>query len=233
MLREIFLLCLAGGVCALDTTAAWQLMLSQPLASGTIAGLVLGVPQVGVFIGLVLQLLWSSAIPVGARPMPDAPVGTVSGVWFTAVLLESNGLASSSFCYLFGLIAALCFALLGRHTIMLEREIGRKLYSRSVRRLSDGQEINPERLVSLAVTIAFARGFLLCLLAIGVLTAVAHLLAENPALSMRDYSLTLLILEALGAGVLFSVFVRKSGGRLLGFAGGIAWAFLIMNLFRR
>jgi hypothetical protein len=165
--------------------------------------------------------------------MPDAPVGTVSGVWFTAVLLESNGLASSSFCYLFGLIAALSFALLGRHTIMLEREIGRKLYSRSVRRLSDGQEINPERLVSLAVMIAFARGFLLCLLAIGVLAAVAHLLAENPALSMRDYSLTLLILEALGAGVLFSVFVRKSGGRLLGFAGGIAWAFLIMNLFRR
>jgi hypothetical protein len=58
-------------------------------------------------------------------------------------------------------------------------------------------------------------------------------LAGNPALSMRDYSLTLLILEALGAGVIFSVFVRKSGGRLLGFAGGIAWAFLVMNLSHR
>jgi mannose/fructose/N-acetylgalactosamine-specific phosphotransferase system component IIC len=233
MSREILLLCLAGGVCALDTTAAWQLMLSQPLVSGTIAGLVLGEPQVGVFVGLVLQLLWSSAIPVGARPMPDAPVGTVSGVWFTVTLLENNDLASSSFCYLLGLIAALCLALIGRHTIMLEREISRRLYNRHVRRLSDRQEISPERVVSLAVMVAFARGFLLCLGAIGMLAAVAHLLAENSALSMRDYSLTLLILEALGAGVLFSVFVRKSGGRLLGFAGGIAWAFLIMNLSHR
>jgi mannose/fructose/N-acetylgalactosamine-specific phosphotransferase system component IIC len=233
MLREISLLCLAGGVCALDTTAAWQLMLSQPLVSGTIAGLLLGAPQVGVFIGLVLQLLWSGAIPVGARPMPDAPVGTVSGVWLTVTLLESNGLASPSFCYLLGLIAALCFALLGRRTIMLEREINRKLFNRLVHRLNEGAEVNPERVVSLAVIIAFVRGFLVCLLAIGVLAAVAHLLAENPALSVRDYSLTLLILEALGTGVLFSVFIRRSGGRLLAFGGGIAWAFLIMNLSHR
>jgi len=231
MLREILLLCLAGGVCALDTTAAWQLMISQPLVSGTVAGLLLGAPQVGVFIGLVLQLLWSGAIPVGARPMPDAPVGSVSGVWFAVTLLEANDPASSSFCCLLGLIAALCVALLGRHTIILEREINAKLFKNIVRRVGDGQEVYPERTVLIALMIGFARGFIACLVAMGVLALVASVLARNPALFERDYSLTLLVLEALGVGVLFSVFVGRSRGRLLGFAGGMAWALVIINLF--
>ncbi|MCX5800540.1 MAG: PTS sugar transporter subunit IIC [Candidatus Eisenbacteria bacterium] len=233
MLREILLLCLAGGVCALDTATAWQLMLSQPLVSGTAAGLLVGAPHAGIFIGLVLQLLWSAAIPMGARPMPDAPVGSVSGVWFAVTLLETNCLASSSFCYLLGLIAALAVALLGRRTILLEREIGRRLFKRFVKNVNDGRDARPEKAVSLAVAIGFARGFLLCLLAMGALTPLALLLAENPGLSARDYSLTLLVLEALGVGVLFSVFVGRSRARLLTFGGGAAWAFLIMSVFRR
>ena len=233
MLREILLLCLAGGVCALDATAAWQIMLSQPLVSGTIAGLLLGAPQAGVVIGLVLQLLWSGAIPVGARPLPDAPVGSVSGVWFTVTLLRTSGSASPSLCYLLGVIAALCVALLGRRTIMLEREISGWLFRRLVHRVSSGQVGCPERTVPLAVIFAFARGFLLCLLAIGVLALAVSSLTDDSTLSIRDYSLTLLILEAVGAGVLFSVFVGKSRGRVLAFAGGIAGTFLVVSLFHQ
>jgi len=233
MARDILLLCLAGGVCALDSTAVWQLMLSQPLVSSTIAGLVLGAPEVGIFVGIVLQLVWSGAVPVGARPMPDAPVGSLSGVWFAATLLETNGFASPSFCYLLGVISALCIALVGRHTILIEREISRKLFRGFIRRASAGEKAFPERVVAAAVAIAFARGFILCLLALVALALIARLLARNPAFSARDYGLTLLIIEALGAGVLFSVFVRRSRTRVLAFAGGLVWAFLVMNLSQR
>jgi len=233
MARDILLLCLAGGVCALDSTAVWQLMLSQPLVSGTIAGFVLGAPEVGIFLGIVLQLLWSAAVPVGARPMPDAPVGSISGVWFTTTLLETNGSASPSFSYLLGVIAALCIALVGRRTILMEREMSMKLFRGFLHRASAGEKASPERVVAVAVVMAFVRGFLLCLVALVVLALIAALLARNPVFVARDYGLTILILEGLGAGVLFSVFVRRSKMRVLAFAGGVVWAFLVMNLSHR
>jgi hypothetical protein len=113
---------------------------------------------------------------------------------------------------------------------MFEREISRGLFEKLVRRSSRGEEVNPGGVVAVATAIAFARGFLLCFMSIGVLTALALLLARNPGLSAHDYSLTLLVLEALGTGILFSVFVRRSGRRLLALAGGVAWALLVMNI---
>ncbi|MBD3348192.1 MAG: hypothetical protein GF400_03215, partial [Candidatus Eisenbacteria bacterium] len=70
---------LAGlaGLLAIDATAALQIMVSQPLVAGALAGAACGDPGTGLVIGAVLQLIWLGALPVGAAAFPDAPVGTV------------------------------------------------------------------------------------------------------------------------------------------------------------
>jgi mannose/fructose/N-acetylgalactosamine-specific phosphotransferase system component IIC len=214
----------------MDTTVAWQMMLSQPLVCGTLAGLLVGFPEAGIFIGVVLQMLWSGSMPVGARPMPDAPVGTICGVWLAAVLLGGEQTVSNSFSQLAGLMAALCVALAGRWTISWERELSGKLVRRLRARLSSGATINPGATQALGVTMAFCRGYLLCMVAAVVFTFLAPLLTAAREVAERDYRLVVLVIEGLAIGVLFPVFVRGAKGRLPAFAGGVALALLLRHL---
>jgi mannose/fructose/N-acetylgalactosamine-specific phosphotransferase system component IIC len=227
---EMTFICLAAAVCALDTTAAWQIMLSQPLVCGTIAGLLVGFPETGVFVGMLLQLLWSGAMPVGSRPMPDAPVGTVSGVWLSAVLLTGEGEISTSFSQLAGLLAAMSVALIGRWTIWWERELSSRFVRRLNGRLAAGKTVNPDLTHALSLAVGFLRGLLLCLLAVAAFTAIAPVLASATDVVQRDYRVAVLVLEGLAIGVLLPVFVRKAKGRLPAFACGIVLALVLRSL---
>ena len=161
--------------------------------------------------------------------MPDAPVGTVSGVWFAAVLLGGEAV-SISFSQLAGLLAALCIALVGIRTIMWERELSCRLVRRFRARLRSGKIVNPDATQALSVAMAFSRGFFLCAAAVGVLAAAPPVLADAGSIADRDYRLVIIVVQGLSIGVLFPVFVRRAKGRLPAFAGGIALALLIRNL---
>lgn len=87
---------LAGlaGVLATDATAAFQIMVSQPLVAGTLAGAVLGDVGLGLMVGSTLQLVWLSVLPAGGAPFPDVGVASVVGVGL-AVLLQRSGVSPS------------------------------------------------------------------------------------------------------------------------------------------
>jgi PTS system mannose-specific IIC component len=55
----------------LDRTAALQVMLCRPLVAGPLTGWLLGDPQSGLLVGLLLELLWLGRLPVGAAIPPD------------------------------------------------------------------------------------------------------------------------------------------------------------------
>ena len=79
-----------AGALALDTTAALQSMLSQPLVAGAIAGALAGDVALGLVIGTALQLVWLGSLPVGAAPFPDGAVAGVAGAG-AAVLAARSG----------------------------------------------------------------------------------------------------------------------------------------------
>jgi len=227
--KEILLVCLAGGMCALDTTAAWQVMLSQPLVSAAIAGFLTGTPVTGAAVGILLQMIWSGSIPVGARPMPDAPVASVCGVWFASALLKHDPGFPVPLAHLAGIVAALAVGLVGRETVVFERELNRWLYTRFQSRLGAGKVSDPGGLQLAGVTLAFTRGFVLCLACVAALSALvgpAGRIAQSGACSGAP---VLVVLAGLGAGVLFNTFVRRSKTRAVAFVGGLVFAFLLRN----
>ncbi len=65
------LLILLGGVVSMDTTSGPQVMVSEPLVSCTILGLLFGMPVEGVLIGILFQLLWLGYMPLGAVRFTD------------------------------------------------------------------------------------------------------------------------------------------------------------------
>ena len=70
---------LLGGVAALDATPVAQTLLSQPLVTATVLGLMWGDLPTALSVGVVLQILAASTLPVGSRTPEDYATGGVVG----------------------------------------------------------------------------------------------------------------------------------------------------------
>jgi len=66
-----------GFVAGLDTTAAFQIMIGQPLVACALLGWMMGDPVMGAMVGVVTQLLWMGKLPVGAATFPDGNIGSL------------------------------------------------------------------------------------------------------------------------------------------------------------
>ena len=80
---------LAGGLAALDATPLAQTLLSQPLVTATLLGVVWGDWPTALAVGTVLQILAASTLPVGSRTPEDYAVGGVAGAG-VALLISSQ-----------------------------------------------------------------------------------------------------------------------------------------------
>lgn len=71
---------LLGAFCALDRTAAFQMMFSRPLVAATLGGMLAGNWQLGLLIGAVLELYFLSEMPVGSNiPTDDTLLAIAAG----------------------------------------------------------------------------------------------------------------------------------------------------------
>ena len=74
-----------GGLAALDGTPVAQTLASQPLVTATILGALWGDWSTALGVGVVLQILAASTLPIGARTPEDYSVGGVVGAWLVIV----------------------------------------------------------------------------------------------------------------------------------------------------
>lgn len=68
-----------GGLAALDATPVAQTLASQPLVTATLLGILWGDWATALAVGIVLQILAASTLPIGARTPEDYSVGGVVG----------------------------------------------------------------------------------------------------------------------------------------------------------
>ncbi len=84
---------LVGALCALDRTAAFQIMFSRPLIAATLGGALAGNWEIGLLIGASLELYFLSEIPVGTNiPTDDTLLALVAG----GVAAALSGLSSNA-----------------------------------------------------------------------------------------------------------------------------------------
>ncbi len=87
MTLQFLTLALIGGVLCLDRIYA-QTLVSRPVVTGTIVGLVLGNFQAGLLMGAILELLWIDQSPIGTMVPPN---DTLSTVVITSCTLLASG----------------------------------------------------------------------------------------------------------------------------------------------
>jgi len=76
-MENLIFIALLIGFLSLDTTIAFQILLAQPLFACPIVGWAMGDPLTGFYIGMIMQMLWLSDLPMGAITPPEGNVASM------------------------------------------------------------------------------------------------------------------------------------------------------------
>ena len=128
MTLSLILLCLLAALLELDTTYAFQFLLSRPIIAGPLFGLLLGDAAAGVQIGIFAELLFTDISPLGGIIPPSGVVASV-----IPLILYAQGI-ELYFGFFLGVGCAVLYSFfdaLLRKTrfkwlIFLEKRIGKK-----------------------------------------------------------------------------------------------------------
>ncbi len=128
---------LLGGIVDLDSTAAVQCMISQPIVAAPLTGLIVGSMlddsssglTLGLMIGLILQLTWIEQLPLGMNVPPDAALASVLSVALGFCAGHEFDYAKREACYTIGLLVSVALGLIGRSLDMFVRRLNTSIDS--------------------------------------------------------------------------------------------------------
>ncbi|OGC08575.1 hypothetical protein A2V82_14655 [candidate division KSB1 bacterium RBG_16_48_16] len=228
MWLEILAVSLWGGLVALDTTAALQILVSHPLVSCSVVGLILGNFPLGFMIGIVLELVWLNEIPVGAAPFAEGNIGATVAASVAIMTVEQT--ARSGAVLFLSLMIGVLVSVIGGRLVIFVRYVNSNLYHK----LINVQSLSTRRIVRThysGIFFSFILGFLLTMTSVLLFAKIMfppliHVIPER-----LDPALGLVMATFLGAGcgVLFYMFFKQKKWWLIGLGvlGGVFSGFLI------
>jgi mannose/fructose/N-acetylgalactosamine-specific phosphotransferase system component IIC len=91
MMHDYLLLSLVAGLLAVDDRAGWQSLLARPVFAALVIGAVTGEMPTAIAVGLLLELIWLSILPMRGARAPDAVAGAVIGVGTSCLIVATTG----------------------------------------------------------------------------------------------------------------------------------------------
>ncbi len=107
--RSLLLIALIGGLANLDRRTSLGLMVSQPICTGFLVGVVLGEPESGFLFGSVFQMVLLGVVSIRGSMLPDFSAGSVIGAGlFVAVLkFSAHDPSTKGFAYFLSFSSAI------------------------------------------------------------------------------------------------------------------------------
>ncbi len=91
VMNPFILLSLTGGLLAVDDRAGWQSLLAQPVFAAAFVGLITGEMAVALPVGLILELVWLSILPMRGSRRPDQALGAITGAGSVCLVAKLTG----------------------------------------------------------------------------------------------------------------------------------------------
>ncbi len=222
-----------GGVAALDAVPVGQTLLSQPLVTAVVLGALWNQPALALSVGIVLQILAASTLPVGARTPEDYALGGVVGCGVALVLFTSQpyNLARDA-CAFAGVVSGLVAAVAGVPFIKWQRRRNEALSRWCEEALRAGSERAPGAAHVAAVVLAFAIGVALTAIFLAAGYWLLRGTVETQTLRLgRAWSFAHPLWMGLGLAQLLNAFVQRRLVRAALFGASLvaAWAFLVIE----
>jgi mannose/fructose/N-acetylgalactosamine-specific phosphotransferase system component IIC len=227
---QVFATLLLGGLAVLDATPIAQTMFSQPLVTATLLGAIWGEWRVALEVGVVLQILAASTLPIGARTPEDYASGGVVGAGVAlAIVSRQHFLMLEDAAALVGVLAGLVTATLGVPLIKWQRRRNEGLSrwcEAEVRRGDAGAVGAAQRA---GAVLAFAVGVGYCAACLGLGVWLLGPLAGRYSLRFaRAWMLAQPLWIGLGLAQLLQAFVQRRLVRAALFAMAMLATWLIL-----
>ncbi len=203
MILPVLLAAAIGGICYLDRTAAFQVMLHRPLVVASVVGAAFGEFATAAKVGALLELLYLARLPVGASIPPDDTGAAVFAGAAAATATSSVGLDSGSLTAI--LLLAVPCAELGKSADRRVRQVNGRIARITGEAVERGDSRAVDHGLRAGLFLFGITGFLLSLLFAVSGAAFSRLLLPlfGPE-SREQFSALLPALPLLGAASVFS-----------------------------
>lgn len=221
---------LLGGVAALDAAPIAQTLLSQPLVTATFLGWVWQDWPLALEVGVVLQILAASTLPVGARTPEDYAVGGVAGTGIALALASQEPFAMArDSCALVGAFAGMLAATGGVGLLKWQRRHNESLGAWCEERLRAGDDGALAEAHRAAVVLSFAVGVAYCAVCLGLGVWLLNPLIEHQSIRLaRAWSLAQPLWLGLGLAQLLNAFIQRRLTRAAAFGFALVCAWLVL-----
>ena len=228
-LPELLIIFIASGIVVLDTTAVGQILLSQPLISCTLLGFYLDDVNTGLYIGLLMELLWLKLVPIGGAMFYEGNIGSfvAAGV---AVLVMRSFPDKSGIVVFIALIYGFLVSYAGGQATILRRKLTQKIVNKCLTKAHQGniRAVTYGHVGSILLT--FAGGGLFGSIAILIGIRIIPLTTEKIPDTWNNFAdLGLMAIWGTAIGLVFSMFweKQKAWAVALGVFAGILGSFLL------
>lgn len=215
---SIIFIGIIGGLVNLDSTVFAQVMISRPIVAAPIAGYflgsLLGCPQEGLSIGLVigafLELLWLNTLPVGASIPPNVSIASTVGVSLCLLIKEEMAIDINILIMIIIIEAFILGIICGRLDLLWRNVINKKIARHIISYVKEGKLWGLELFNGMCVLIHFLIGCILCILLILILFyPTMALINWLPQKVIRGLMLAKSLLPLFGVSVAINMFFTK------------------------
>lgn len=226
---DILLFCLFGGIVSADTDAAWQSMISQPLISCAIAGMLMGNFVMGFTAGILLQLPYLIEMPVGGAKVSLG----VLGAYVAAGLAVNTDQGSAGLILLFSLLYGVFLSWISIPLLKWSRKLNLLLVRRADLAAEQGNLAQITRLNFFGLLNAFFFGIwfsaIFFFLGKYIMLSGLNNFPFKPQISLELLKPTLL---GAGLGAMFWLFLKKKTFRYALWGSFLSVILLLISLVK-
>jgi len=224
---------LLGGLAAVDAVPVAQTMISQPLVTATVLGLLWGDLPTALQVGMVLQILAVSTQPVGARSGEDYASGGVVGAALALSLASRESfLLMRDASALLGVLVGIAVAMLGASLTRQLRRSNEGLSRWAEAEVRAGREGALGAAQRAGVVLAFAIGVSFSAACLGLsVWGLSGVVDHNSLRLAKAWNLAQPLWLGLGLAQMLQSFVQRHlvRGALFGAALVCAWIVLMVG----
>ena len=146
-------------ICAIlsaDITMFGQFMISRPIFCGALFGYILGDIYTGLWLGMIIEMIWVNAIPMGVAVPVDLTMITSLGVIWSCSFFKGSQEAA-----IFSLAIAIPFAYLYKEVDLAGRLFNTKIMHWVEKGIEEGKETRISDGIYLGLFLFFLRAFVM------------------------------------------------------------------------
>ncbi len=224
MSAELALIFLLGGIVATDTTAAFQVLVSHPLVACTLAGLILGDLQVGLTMGVLLELPWLAEVPVGGVRINEGNVGALVSATLAVVL--SRAVNRPEVVFFVTILWGIAVAFVGGWVVIACRRVNVLLLHRADAAAARGDVRGLSACHVGAIALMAVAGVLMtCAGVLGGLAVLPPLVTAVPPSWDAAFGLTRAVVLGVGLGAVCALLLSRKNlwAAATGLGAGLVW----------